>query len=392
MPTARGTQRGGFSRARQPLAPQRHRRRVSRGHRTRAVGNSDRELVFFSGSRVPPGADGSSGPRRACRSCCSRARVEYRLLHYASRALYGALLDAGMEIHEYHKSFLHAKVAVVDRRWATVGSSNIDPLSLLLAREANVVVDDAAFAASLHASLSAAMADGAREVRAEHWHRRPLPARVAHWACYGFARLLTGCRPTDRSEELRPDLRRRGKAAPAAASIWSGGGSGSIGAAFVAARGRSLRVGTSVASHTEAEGKALFSLRSLVPLRGGRELWPADRIGGAMSSRITADSPLPPRLTEWRVVPMLLPYRAGIQVACRDRARVPRDREARQRRRAARAEGNRRRAHARPGDGRAAACAAGRIRAASPFHHAFRRAARPRFRARCTKRACGASR
>ncbi len=131
-----------------------------------------------------------------------QARVEYRLLHYASRALYGALLDAGVEIHEYHKSFLHAKVAVVDRRWATVGSSNIDPFSLLLAREANVAVDDTAFAASLHASLSAAMADGAREVRAEHWHRRPLPARVGHWACYGFARLLTGLSAYGQTQEF----------------------------------------------------------------------------------------------------------------------------------------------------------------------------------------------
>ena len=72
--------------------------------------------------------------------------MEYVLLHYASRALYGAFLDAGIEIHEYHKSFLHAKVAVIDRHWATVGSSNIDPFSLLLAREANVVIEDDGFA------------------------------------------------------------------------------------------------------------------------------------------------------------------------------------------------------------------------------------------------------
>jgi cardiolipin synthase len=121
-----------------------------------------------------------------------QGRVEYRLLHYASRALYGALLDAGIEIHEYHKSFLHAKVAVIDSTWATVGSSNIDPFSLLLAREANVVVEDTDFARELRRNLYAAMEQGARQVRRESWHRRPLPARVAHWTCYGFARLLTG--------------------------------------------------------------------------------------------------------------------------------------------------------------------------------------------------------
>ena len=119
-------------------------------------------------------------------------RVEYRLLHYATRALYGALLEAGVEIHEYHKSFLHAKVAVVDRRWATVGSSNIDPFSLLLAREANLVVADDAFANELRESLGGAMEAGARQVRAENWRRRHLPERVAYWTCYGFARLLTG--------------------------------------------------------------------------------------------------------------------------------------------------------------------------------------------------------
>ena len=121
-----------------------------------------------------------------------QGRVEYRLLHYASRALYGSLLDSGVEIHEYHKSFLHAKVAVIDRMWATVGSSNIDPFSLLLAREANLVVYDERFASELRASLGTALEQGAQQVRAEHWHRRPLPARAAHWACYGFARLLTG--------------------------------------------------------------------------------------------------------------------------------------------------------------------------------------------------------
>ena len=100
---------------------------------------------------------------------------------------------------------------MIDRRWATVGSSNIDPFSLLLAREANVVVDDEAFSAALRASLQAAMQGGAREVRAGDWHRRPLPARVAHWTCYGFARLLTGV------FGLRPGARVRLSAPPGTA-------------------------------------------------------------------------------------------------------------------------------------------------------------------------------
>ncbi|MBI4290735.1 MAG: cardiolipin synthase ClsB [Betaproteobacteria bacterium] len=121
-----------------------------------------------------------------------QGRVEYVLLHYASRALYGTLLDAGVQIHEYHKSFLHAKVAVIDRMWATVGSSNIDPFSLLLAREANIVVQDRKFALELRASLQEAMADGAHVISRVSWRRKPLTRRVLIWMAYALTRIMMG--------------------------------------------------------------------------------------------------------------------------------------------------------------------------------------------------------
>ena len=121
-----------------------------------------------------------------------QGRVEYVLLHYASRALYGMLLEAGVEIREYHKSFLHAKVAVIDHHWATVGSSNIDPFSLFLAREANVVVEDREFAAQLRLSLHLAMEEGALLVPRERWFRQPLWRRLPIWIGYGLVRFLTG--------------------------------------------------------------------------------------------------------------------------------------------------------------------------------------------------------
>jgi cardiolipin synthase len=120
-----------------------------------------------------------------------QGRVEYFLLHYATRALYGSLLDGGVEILEYRKSFLHAKVAVVDDQWATVGSSNIDPFSLMLAREANVIVLGRQFAWQLRESLHKAMEEGAIPVGAR-WKARPFVDRVLTWACYGFARFLMG--------------------------------------------------------------------------------------------------------------------------------------------------------------------------------------------------------
>ncbi len=121
-----------------------------------------------------------------------QGRVEYVLLHYASRALYGSLLEAGVEIHEYNESFLHAKVAVIDGHWATVGSSNIDPFSLMLAREANIVVEDRAFAAELRASLHEALEGGARYIVKNVWLHQPLARRLTIWLAYGVTRFLMG--------------------------------------------------------------------------------------------------------------------------------------------------------------------------------------------------------
>jgi cardiolipin synthase len=119
-------------------------------------------------------------------------RVEYVLLHYASRALYGQLLDGGVQLYEYETSFLHAKVAVIDGRWATVGSSNIDPLSLFLSREANVIVEDRRFAQELRERLIERIENGAASVSRPRWRKKPIGMRIRIWVAYGIARLLVG--------------------------------------------------------------------------------------------------------------------------------------------------------------------------------------------------------
>ena len=121
-----------------------------------------------------------------------QGRIEYRLLHYATQALYDKLFDAGIRIFEYHDSFLHAKVAVIDEHWATVGSSNIDPFSLLLAKEANLVALDHRFAAELRHSLGAAMRQGARELPRESWRQLSWPVRLLHWTSYHLVRIAIG--------------------------------------------------------------------------------------------------------------------------------------------------------------------------------------------------------
>ena len=114
------------------------------------------------------------------------------MLHYASHALYGSFLDAGIEIHEYHKSLMHAKVAVIDGHWATVGSSNLDPFSLLLALEANVVVEDEDFAKKLKHSLELAIRTGARPIFKNNLRTQTFGRRLASWMSYGLVRFMTG--------------------------------------------------------------------------------------------------------------------------------------------------------------------------------------------------------
>ncbi len=120
-----------------------------------------------------------------------QGHTDHPFFQAAARALYRDLLAAGVKIYEYQASELHAKVAVVDGRWATVGSSNIDPFSLLLAREANIVIDDEAFGRDLQQRVSRAM-DQSLQLYPADWQRRAWPHRVLSWLAYGSVRLMVG--------------------------------------------------------------------------------------------------------------------------------------------------------------------------------------------------------
>ena len=87
------------------------------------------------------------------------------IVKYAAATLHAYLMRAGVQIHEYCKRPLHGKVALIDDEWATVGSSNLDPLSLALNLEANVIVRDRAFAQELRTALERLMREECRQVQ-----------------------------------------------------------------------------------------------------------------------------------------------------------------------------------------------------------------------------------
>ncbi len=178
----------------------RYRRRIEGTYRV-AIAQARSEILIANAYFVP-GVQLQRALLRAARrgvriTLLLQGRYEYFMQYHASRAVYGMLLKAGIEIIEYEASFLHAKVAVMDAAngaLATVGSSNLDPLSLLLAREANVFVRDDAFAAELRDHLLHAIAHQGRRVDPQTHMQRPVSTRALTWVAYGlmrFALLLT---------------------------------------------------------------------------------------------------------------------------------------------------------------------------------------------------------
>jgi cardiolipin synthase A/B len=200
-----------LDRAKQAVAPDitlvlrdnlRHRHDIEDAYR-KAFDGAQREIIianaYFLPGRVFLLALIQAAQRGVRVVLLLQGRVEYRVQHYATHALYDQLLAEGVEIYEYQPSYLHAKVAVVDGQWATVGSSNIDPFSLLLAREANLVVQDAGFAGELRANLLAAIANDVVRIGdgydvSRNWMDR-LVARIS----YGIVRLLIGLLGYDKS-------------------------------------------------------------------------------------------------------------------------------------------------------------------------------------------------
>jgi cardiolipin synthase len=110
--------------------------------------------------------------RRAARrgvevSLILQGKPDMPIVRWAASMLYYHLLRAGVHIHEYRERPLHAKVALVDDEWATVGSSNLDPLSLALNLEVNVMIRDRDFNEQLSQSLQRLTRHSCKEIEVE---------------------------------------------------------------------------------------------------------------------------------------------------------------------------------------------------------------------------------
>ncbi|OZI36659.1 cardiolipin synthase B [Bordetella genomosp. 1] len=151
-----------------------HRTDIERYYR--AGIRSAREDILIANAYFFPGynllRDLTKAARRGVRvRLVLQGQPDMPVAKYAASMLYDYLARAGVQIYEYCERPLHGKVACVDGAWSTVGSSNLDPLSLALNLEANVVVHDAGLNRALRESLEALIS--------EHCKLAPKPPQAA---------------------------------------------------------------------------------------------------------------------------------------------------------------------------------------------------------------------
>ncbi|HIV72912.1 MAG TPA: cardiolipin synthase ClsB [Candidatus Aquabacterium excrementipullorum] len=168
---------------------QKHRDDIERHYRL-ALQTAQREVIianayFFPGYRLLKSLQRAA--QRGVRvHLILQGQPDIAAATWAARMVYDRLIDAGVQIHEYCDRPMHSKVALVDDEWATIGSSNLDPLSLSLNLEANLVIRDRDFNARLRDKLMPLLRESCVHVRMEHtvarrwWWRLGVGALVFH--------------------------------------------------------------------------------------------------------------------------------------------------------------------------------------------------------------------
>ena len=140
---------------------------------------------FFPGYRVL--REIRNAARRGVRvRLILQGQPDMPIAKFGARMLYNYLMSDGVEVHEYCRRPLHGKVALADYEWSTVGSSNLDPLSLSLNLEANLIIRDHNFNRQLHEKLDRLLQEDCRRIPLErivrgYWWRAPLAFVIFHF-------------------------------------------------------------------------------------------------------------------------------------------------------------------------------------------------------------------
>ncbi len=186
-----------------------HRRDIERAS-LKAIGQAREEIwlvtpYFMPGRRL----------RRALIHAAERGvsvnlllgKDEFRMLNWSVPSLYGQFLASNIAIYEYPNGLLHAKSLVVDRRWATLGSSNYDHLSFLLNHEANLIIRNHEVIKEIRWKIADQAAEIATQVDRRSFSQRPLGEKALNWVAYGLVRFLLSLITIGAKDKALPSIR-----------------------------------------------------------------------------------------------------------------------------------------------------------------------------------------
>ncbi|HSN98949.1 MAG TPA: cardiolipin synthase B [Candidatus Nanopelagicales bacterium] len=163
------------------------RRRWVRDEYRHAIDRATRQIWITNAYFLPPlrmvHAIGEAARRGVDVRIMVAGTTDVPAVLLASRTIYGHLLKAGARVFEWRGRVLHAKTAVIDGRWSTIGSSNLDMQSLRKNLEVNAVIEHERFAAAMQRMFLDDLAF-CEEFTQDQWQRRSVLERAASWAAY----------------------------------------------------------------------------------------------------------------------------------------------------------------------------------------------------------------
>ncbi len=150
-----------------------------------AIGSAETSVyltfAYFAPDEVIMNALAAAVRRGADVKIILPSRTDSALIFYAGRSYYSALLKSGVKIYERGTALLHAKSALIDGVWSTIGSTNLDWRSFLHNDEVNAVVLGPEFGAQMNAMFEKDLA-ASTQITLESWHDRSLAARIKEQA------------------------------------------------------------------------------------------------------------------------------------------------------------------------------------------------------------------
>lgn len=161
-----------------------------------AIKSAQKEIIivgsyFLPGRRLLKALNDASGKRGVKIKLILSGISDVPFVRYATRYMYSSLLNHGIELYEWKASVLHGKVALIDNRWSTIGSFNLNRLSLYGSIELNIEVISEDFSKTVNEELNRVIAQCDQITLEQLQIKETLFSRFKNWFSYKLVRLAS---------------------------------------------------------------------------------------------------------------------------------------------------------------------------------------------------------